>query len=134
MNDVEQLTSNRLWIAVINLDLQLYKASIYKQRWGTPGGLDQAMPCYDEALRVIDGTSWPEGIQGKAQVLRRRLEKFKVTLGAKDVTTASAEQTRLMYAFEDVREAVRYWPAEPPAGALGLRTGRDAMDETLPSM
>jgi hypothetical protein len=30
--------------------------------------------------------------------------------------------TRLNYAFEDLRAGVRYWPNDPPAHALGMRT------------
>ena len=134
MNDSEQLVSNRLSIAVVNIDLQLFKASFYKLRWGTPGGLDQAMPCYDQAIFVIDRTEWPDTIQAPAAALRVKLEKFKATLDARDVTTASAEQTRLMYAFEDVREAVRYWPAKPPAGAAGMRTGGGEAHEAVSGM
>jgi hypothetical protein len=134
VNDAQQLTSVRLWIAVINIDLQLYKASIYKLRWGTPGGIDQALPCYDEALRVLAGNDWPDQIADQAGLLAKRIEKFKSTLAAKDITSASAEQTRMMYAFEDVRESVRHWPARPPAGAVGLRTGGDAASRAVSGM
>lgn len=122
MNDAQQLQKNTLWIAVVNIDLQLYKASIYKLRWGTPGGIDVALPCYDEALQVLAETDWPGEIADNARALAGRINKFKATLNARDVTTASSDVTRLMYAFEDLRAGVRYWPAEPPAEALGLRT------------
>ena len=46
MNDAEQIKKNTLWTAVVNIDLQLYKASVYKLRWGTPAaGIDMALPC-----------------------------------------------------------------------------------------
>lgn len=122
MNDAQQLKKNTLWIAVVNIDLQLYKASIYKLRWGTPGGIDVALPCYDEALQVLAETDWPGKIADDARVLAARIHKFKATLEARDVTTASSDLTRLMYAFEDVRAGVRYWPEEPPVGAVGMRT------------
>jgi hypothetical protein len=122
MNDAQQIRKNTLWTAVVNIDLQLYKASIYKLRWRTPGGIDVALPCYDEALQVIAETDWPGKIADDARVLAARIQRFKSTLQAHDITTASADLTRLMYAFEDVRAGVRYWPEEPPAGALGMRT------------
>ena len=122
MNDAQQLQKNTLWIAVVNIDLQLYKASIYKLRWGTPGGIDVALPCYDEALQVLAENDWPGKLADHARSLAGRIQKFKATLQAKDVTTASSDLTRLMYAFEDLRAGVRYWPEEPPASALGMRT------------
>jgi len=134
VNDAQQLKKNTLWIAVVNIDLQLYKASIYKLRWGTPGGIDVALPCYDEALQVIAETDWPGKLADQARVLAARIQKFKATLDARDVTTASADLTRLMYAFEDLRAGVRYWPEEPPAGALGMRTMVELPTERLSGM
>ena len=56
--DVEtQTVQNMLWTAIVNLDLQLYKGSVYKLRWGSPGvGLDMAIPCYEEARRTAEAT------------------------------------------------------------------------------
>jgi hypothetical protein len=123
VNDADQLLQTRLWAAVVNIDLQLYKASNYKLRWGTPGvGIDMAMPCYDEALLTLHQTEWPGRLAQVAVTLAGRIRKFKDTLDARDITIASADMTRLMYAFEDLRAGVRYWPNEPPAEAAGLRT------------
>ena len=123
MNDADQLLQARLWMAVINIDLQLYKASVYKLRWGTPGaGIDMAMPCYDEALQSLGETDWPGNLGALATGLAGRIRKFKQTLDARDATQASSDMTRLNYAFEDLRGGVRYWPNDPPAGASGLRT------------
>jgi hypothetical protein len=135
VNDAQQVQKNALWIAVVNIDLQLYKASIYKLRWGTPGGIDVALPCYDEALTILGETTWPDGRLGAdATALAGRIRKFKETLIARDVTTASADLTRLMYAFEDLRAGVRYWPDEPPAGALAMRTVVDLPTDRLSRM
>ena len=134
MNDAEQLTQTRLWISVVNIDLQLYKASIYKLRWGTPGGIDTAMPCYDEALQVLGETDWPGKLGPLAISLAGRIRKFKETLEARDITIASADMTRLMYAFEDLRAGVRYWPNDPPAGALGLRTVMELPTDAMSGM
>jgi hypothetical protein len=125
VNGDEQLTSMRLWLSVINLDLQLYKASIYKQRWGTPGGIDQALPCYDEALATLDGTTWPDGLRVQADDLARRIASFKETLNARDVTIASAAQTKMIGSFEDLRDGVRYWPKPRPTAARGSQGARD---------
>jgi hypothetical protein len=125
VNGDEQLTSMRLWLSVINLDLQLYKASIYKQRWGTPGGIDQALPCYDEALATLAGTTWPDGLRDQADDLGRRISSFKETLNARDVTIASAAQTKMIGSFEDLRDGVRYWPKPRPAAARGSQGARD---------
>ena len=121
----QQLTSTRLWTSIINLDLQLYKASIYKQRWGTPGGIDMALPCYDEALITLERTEWPEGIRENASDLARRVASFKETIIKKDVTIASAAQTKMMVSFEDLRESVRHWPEPRPAGVRGSQGARD---------
>lgn len=135
--DVEQqLTSTRLWTSILNLDLQLYKASIYKQRWGTPGGIDQALPCYDEALTTLQRTDWPETLRDDAADLGRRVAAFKETLIKRDVTIASAAQTKMMVSFENLRESVRHWPEPRPAGVRGSQGARDfvtASDGTAPT-
>lgn len=150
MNEQDQLRSARLWIAVLGLDLQLYKGSIYKLRWGTPGGIDQALPCYDEAISILDETDWPEGLGASARDLRERVVAYRATLAAKDVTTASAQGSRMMSAFEALRRGVRAWPdggegmtvgamaggasAVPAGGASGAAMGqRDSMDEVVSS-
>lgn len=125
MNMDQQLTSTRLWLSVINLDLQLYKASIYKQRWGTPGGIDQALPCYDEALATLESTDWPGDLRGQVNDLARRIAAFKDTLVARDVTIASAAQTKLIGSFEDLRDGVRHWPNPRPGGVRGSQGARD---------
>ena len=130
-----ELLQNRLWIAVVNIDLQLYKASIYKLRWGTPGsGIDMANPCYDEALQTLAETPWPGKLAGLATALAGRIRKFKETLEARDVTQASSDVTRLNYAFEDLRAGVRYWPNDPPAAASGLRTVMELPTDTRSGM
>jgi hypothetical protein len=135
MNADQQQISSALWISVLNLDLQLYKGSIYKQRWGTPGGIDQALPCYDEALVALDRTDWPEELRALADDLRRRVADYRETLEAKDVTTASALHTRLIMSFEALRNAVRAWPEPPPGGAPSAERaeGRLSMDEVVPN-
>jgi hypothetical protein len=134
VNETDQLTQTRLWIAVVNIDLQLYKASIYKLRWGTPGGIDTAIPCYDEALQTLAETDWPGKLGPLATSLAGRIRKFKETLDARDITIASADLTRLNYAFEDLRAGVRYWPKDPPAGALGMRTVVELPTDALSGM
>jgi hypothetical protein len=137
MNAEQQLTSTRLWIAVLNLDLQLYKGSIYKQRWGTPGGIDQALPCYDEALRTIDASDWPVELADGVADLRTRVAAYRKTLEAQDVTTASAVHTRMIRSFEALREAVRAWPdasaAAAPSAPGRTEPSRLNMDEAIPS-
>jgi hypothetical protein len=125
VNAEEQLTSTRLWLSIVNIDLQLYKASIYKQRWGTPGGIDQALPCYDEALTTLGETAWPESLRGEADDLARRIASFKETLNARDVTIASAAQTKMMVSFEDLRDGVRHWPKPRPTATRGSQGARD---------
>jgi hypothetical protein len=110
--DVErQVVHNALWSAVVNIDLQLYKGSVYKLRWGSPGvGLDQAIPCYREAKRTVDGTAWPDGLGDGAKDLAERIERYIGTLEAKDVTSASGQHSRMMSSFEALRDQVRAWP------------------------
>src|SRR4051812_2372171 len=122
MTDTNELTSLRLNLAVVNIDLQLYKGSIYKLRWGTPGGIDQALPCYDEVTRVLAETSWPPELTSLADSLRQRVAAYRQTLVNKDVTSASAESTRMMRAFEALREAARAWP-NAPVKAAGSTAG-----------
>ena len=135
MNDAEQIKKNTLWTAVVNIDLQLYKASVYKLRWGTPAaGIDMALPCYDEALQVLAENDWPGGMAEQARTLAARIQKFKATLNARDATTASSDMTRMVYAFEDLRASVRYFPAQPPADAVGPRTAMSLPTERLSGM
>lgn len=43
-----------LWAAVADLDLQIYKATVYKLRWDSPGvGLDMALPAPEEARLTL---------------------------------------------------------------------------------
>jgi hypothetical protein len=132
VNVDQQLTSTRLWISILNLDLQLYKASIYKQRWGTPGGIDQALPCYDEALTTLERTDWPTGLSEDAGDLARRIASFKRTLEVRDVTIASAAQTKMMAVFEDLRDGVRFWPEPRPAARRGSQGARDFVTDGEP--
>ena len=81
MNETDQLTQTRLWIAVVNIDLQLYKASIYKLRWGTPGGIDTAIPCYDEALQTLAETEWPGEVEIGARLLGIGNRSFRSAYG-----------------------------------------------------
>jgi hypothetical protein len=113
----DQATHNMLSIAVVNIDLQLYKGSVYKLRWGSPGvGLDMAIPCYREARRTTEGTGWPEDLRDLATDLAERIGRYIATLEAQDVTSASGQHSQLMASFERLRDAVRTWPSRPPAG------------------
>ena len=97
-----------LWAAVVDLDLQIYKASIYKKRWLTPGGLDHALPALEQArLTVEQMVDWPAEIAGQVDDFKKVLSDYTATLEARDHTTASAQQTALFQALERVREAVR---------------------------
>lgn len=112
----QQLTANALWAAIINIDLQLYKASVYKLRWGSPGGLDHALPAYAEATRTIDSVDWPDGLRDRAKELGERISAHMTTLEQQDVTSASAQHSQLIRVFDELRERVRQWPkpvAEP---------------------
>jgi hypothetical protein len=133
----QQLIAHRLWLAVLDVDLQLYKGSIYKLRWGSPGGLDQALPCYDRALTTLLETDWPDELGGLARDLHERVAAYRGTLRERDVTTASAQHSRMMSAFDALRESVRAWPAAPTrvsAAGAGATSppGRPSMDETVP--
>ena len=115
MNAEQRLTSHRLWLSVLDVDLQLYKGSIYKLRWGSPGGLDMALPCYDRALATIDATEWPADLEEPAADMRARVADYRRTLEARDVTTANAQHSRMMIAFDELRDLVSAWPQGPPA-------------------
>jgi hypothetical protein len=114
--DVERLTiHNLLWTAVVNIDLQLYKGSVYKLRWGSPGvGLDMAIPCYHEARRTLAGTRWPAELADAAADLAERVGRYIGVLEDRDVTSASGQHSKLMASFERLREQVRAWPGSPP--------------------
>jgi hypothetical protein len=133
MNADQQTTSLRLWIAVLDLDLQLYKGSIYKLRWGTPGGLDMALPCYERAIGTLDAAAWPDDLRDTAADLRERVAAYKRTLEQRDVTTASAQHSRMMSAFDALRDQVRRWPdgGAPAGSSAAAPSGRDAMDEAV---
>jgi hypothetical protein len=110
--DLERRTvHNMLWNAVINIDLQLYKGSVYKLRWGSPGvGLDMAIPCYQEAARTVEQIRWPAELGEAARDLAERVERYVGVLEARDVTSASGQHSKLMASFERLRDQVRAWP------------------------
>ncbi|HZD67598.1 MAG TPA: hypothetical protein VFA45_01355 [Actinomycetes bacterium] len=122
MTDLErQILQSRLWAAVLDIDLQLYKGGVYRLRWGSPGvGLDVAVPCYQEARRTAELTPWPEELRKGADDLAERIAKYVVTLQARDVTSASGQHSGLMRSFEALRERVRAWPDSGANGAPGL--------------
>jgi hypothetical protein len=123
----QQTTRNGLWTAVLNIDLQLYKGSVYKLRWGSPGvGLDLGIPCYQEARRTAEETDWPDELAAGAGDLAERIARYIVTLEARDVTTASGQHSQLMGSFESLREQVRAWPGRPGAGAASTAAGASA--------
>ena len=115
-----QTLHNRLWLAVLDIDLQLYKGSVYKLRWGSPGvGLDVAIPCYQEARRTAELTPWPPELREGAGDLAERIAKYVVTLQSRDVTSASGQASGLMRSFGVLREQVRAWADAEPAGNGG---------------
>jgi hypothetical protein len=109
-----QTIHNMLSIAVVNIDLQLYKGSVYKLRWGSPGvGLDMAIPCYREAKRTAEEVGWPDELSEGAKDLAERIGRYIDTLEARDVTSASGQHSQLMASFERLRDQVRAWPPSP---------------------
>lgn len=134
MNVEQRVTANGLWAAVVNVDLQLYKGSIYKLRWGSPGGLDHAIPSYQEARRTIDATDWPEELRDDASQLADRVSTFIDTIKAQDVTSASAQQSRMMSSFEALRDKVRVWPDSAPPSGNGSSAAASAQDSKDPAL
>jgi hypothetical protein len=116
--DLEQQTiHNMLATAVVDIDLQLYKGSVYKLRWGSPGvGLDMAIPCYQQALRAAAETRWPAELRPAATDLAERISRYVATLEARDATSASGQHSQLMVSFGRLREQARAWPDSPAAG------------------
>jgi hypothetical protein len=106
---VDHMTKALLWAAVTDLDLQVYKASVYKLRWDSPGvGLDLALPClYEARLTLDDVAEWPEAISEAAARFRSALAAYTESLQTRDHTTASAQQTALFLALSGLRAALR---------------------------
>jgi hypothetical protein len=93
--------------AVLSVDLQFYKGSIYKLRWGSPGGLDHAIPAYQDALQTLSETSWPADISPDVDKLTDYLQKYIAVLEKKDVTSVSGLFSPMMSTFESLRSKVR---------------------------
>jgi hypothetical protein len=100
-----------LRLAVMDIDLQFYKGSIYKLRWGSPGGLDHAIPAYQDALRTVGETRWPDDLAADVDELTDYLRRYIEVLQKKDVTSVSGLFTPLMRTFESIRDKVRVLPA-----------------------
>ena len=77
-------------------------------------GIDMALPCYDRALATLDSTAWPVDLTAPAADLRERVADYRRTLQDRDVTSASAVQSRMMSAFDHLRDLVGAWPAGLP--------------------
>jgi hypothetical protein len=112
----DPVLANALSTAVVNIDLQLYKGSIYRLRWGSPGGLDMAVPAYREAKRTVEGARWPDDLAKDATVLSEAIDQYLRDLDAMDVTTANADNTRMIQAFETLRDNTRSWADAATAG------------------
>jgi len=102
-------TKALLWSAVTDLDLQLYKASVYKLRWDSPGvGLDMGLPALEEArLTLEDVAEWPDAAGEPVDRFRQALARYTASLEARDHTTASGQQTTLFNALAALRAAIR---------------------------
>ena len=98
-----------LWAAVTDIDLQVYKASVYKLRWDSPGvGLDLALPALDEARMTLDDvTAWPDAVSDEVDRLRSTLAAYTHSLQIRDHTTASGQQTAVFLALARLRSALR---------------------------
>ena len=98
-----------LWAAVADLDLQTYKATVYKLRWDSPGvGLDMALPALEDArLTLQEVPEWPEALSGEVAYFRSALSKYTHSLEIRDHTTASGQQTDLLLALARLRAALR---------------------------
>ncbi len=102
-------TKALLWAAVTDLDLQIYKATVYKLRWDSPGvGLDMAFPALEEArLTLEEVAEWPDDLVGEVGYFRFALSEYTDSLQKRDHTTASGQQTALLMALARLRAAVR---------------------------
>lgn len=98
-----------LWAAVTDIDLQVYKATVYKLRWDSPGvGLDMALPALEEArLTLEEVAEWPDAVSGEVAHLRFALSEYTNSLEIRDHTTASGQQTALLMALAGLRAALR---------------------------
>lgn len=114
----QEVLANRLATTIVDIDLQLYKGSIYKLRWGSPGGLDQGIPCYRTAADLAEEAPWPDELRKLASALADRVRAYVAILEAKDVTTASGQHSLMMADFDALREAVLRWP-EPEGPGSG---------------
>jgi hypothetical protein len=112
-NDVKTAPSSNatLRLAVMDIDLQFYKGSVYKLRWGSPGGLDHAIPAYQDALRTVGETRWPDDLAADVDQLTDYLQRYIEVLQKQDVTGVSGLFTPLMRTFETIRDKVRVLPA-----------------------
>jgi hypothetical protein len=113
----QEVLANRLATTIVDIDLQLYKGSIYKLRWGSPGGLDQGIPCYRMAASLAEEAPWPDELRKAASALAERVRAYAAILEAKDVTTASAQHSLMTAEFDALREAVRRWPEPEESGS-----------------
>jgi hypothetical protein len=98
-----------LWAAVTDVDLQVYKASVYKLRWGTPGaGLDMGLPALEQARLTLTAlVEWPDEVAAAVDELADVLTAYIATLEARDHTTSSAQQTQLFAAINTLRDQIR---------------------------
>jgi hypothetical protein len=99
-----------LRLAVLSVDLQFYKGSRYKLRWGSPGGLDHAIPAYQDALRTLEENSWAEELVSDVEMLKGYLGRYIAVLEKQDVTHASALYSPMMATFEALRDKARLLP------------------------
>lgn len=101
-----KLAQQAALLDMLRVEVLLHRAELAKSRWGSPGGIDTALPLLDRAERLLRQGNWPQEAVEVARDLAGYISTLREVLAARDVTRASLFGGRVRDTCEHLRELV----------------------------
>ncbi len=91
---------------MLRVEVLLHRAELAKSHWGSPGGIDTALPLLARVEHLLGQGNWPEGTAAVVRELAGYVSSLRIALEARDVTRASLFGGRVRDTCERLREMV----------------------------
>ncbi len=99
-------------LSVLHLDLLIHKGFSASARWKAERGVDVALPEFDAAGRVLEGSPWSDDARAAVKNLEGALAGYREAIASFDPTRENYFRTLLIDALWGLKEAVFGWPPE----------------------